>query len=166
MRCNYQGRRYVQKQCKFFRRCMYFQPYQTGACNYMLIWVHEWRNACIILFRCMSEYCVDQSTATPTLTWSKTIILTYNQDGEPKRSKVKCQLIDPSIISLHTDSVLAMAPAVEAICGKWGDPTPNIRIVHAEGKYSFGLSSLYFSGFVVSLGLAICFILMKYHHTS
>jgi predicted sugar kinase len=114
----------------------------------------------------MSEYHVDQSTAMPASTWSKTIILTYNQDGEPKRIKVKCQLIDPSIISSHTVSVLAMAPAVEAICGKWGDPTPNIRVVHAERKYSFGLSSLYFGGFVVSLGVAFCFILMKYHNAS
>ncbi len=119
-----------------------------------------------VLNMLMSEYRVDQSTATPTWTWSKTIRLTYNQHGEPNRSKVKCQLIDPSIISLHTVSVLAMAPAVEAICGKWGDPTPNIRVVHAERKYSSGLSSLYFSGFVVSLGVAFCFILMKYHHAS
>jgi hypothetical protein len=109
----------------------------------------------------MSEYCVDQSTATPTLTWSKTIILAYNKDGEPKRSKVKCQSIDPSIISSHIVSLLAMAPAVEAICRKWGDPTPNICVVHLERKYSFGLSSLYFSGFVVLLGVAFCFILMK-----
>jgi hypothetical protein len=51
MRCNYQGRTYIQKQCKFFRRCMYFQPHKTGAWNYMLIWVHEWQNACRFLFR-------------------------------------------------------------------------------------------------------------------
>jgi hypothetical protein len=52
MRFNYQGRTYVQKPCKFFRRCMHFQPHKTGACNYMHIWVHEWQHACILLFRC------------------------------------------------------------------------------------------------------------------
>jgi hypothetical protein len=34
---------------------MYFQPQKTGACNYMLIWVHEWQNACRFLFRCDSD---------------------------------------------------------------------------------------------------------------
>jgi hypothetical protein len=31
---------------------MYFQPHKTGACNYMLIWVHECQNACRFLFGC------------------------------------------------------------------------------------------------------------------
>jgi hypothetical protein len=30
---------------------MHFRPHKTGACNYMHIWVHEWGNACRILFR-------------------------------------------------------------------------------------------------------------------
>jgi hypothetical protein len=34
---------------------MHFRPHKTGACNYMHIWVHEWRNACRILFRCREE---------------------------------------------------------------------------------------------------------------
>jgi hypothetical protein len=58
MRCSYQGRTYVQKQCKFFRRCMSFHPHKTGACNYMLIWVHEWQNACRFLFRCWGRQTV------------------------------------------------------------------------------------------------------------
>jgi hypothetical protein len=31
---------------------MHFRPHRTRACNYMHIWVHGWRNACRILFRC------------------------------------------------------------------------------------------------------------------
>jgi hypothetical protein len=31
---------------------MHFRPHKTVACNYMHIWVHEWRNACRILFSC------------------------------------------------------------------------------------------------------------------
>jgi hypothetical protein len=43
---------------------MHFQPHKTGACNYMHIWVHEWQNACTILFRCGG--------------WSRTGRLKYN----------------------------------------------------------------------------------------
>jgi hypothetical protein len=60
---------YLQKQCKFFRRCMYFQPHKTGACNYMLIWVHEWQNACRFLFRWGGPICCpskDDSIACAT----------------------------------------------------------------------------------------------------
>jgi hypothetical protein len=35
---------------------MYFRPHRTRACNYMHICVYEWRNACIILFRCWEEF--------------------------------------------------------------------------------------------------------------
>jgi hypothetical protein len=38
---------------------MHFRPHKTGACNYMHIWVHEWRNACRILFRCCYPVCLD-----------------------------------------------------------------------------------------------------------
>jgi hypothetical protein len=52
--------RYVRIQtCKFFHGYMHFQPHTTVACNYMHIWVHEWRNACRILFR-YDEHVIEQ----------------------------------------------------------------------------------------------------------
>jgi hypothetical protein len=36
---------------------MHFRPHKAGACNYMHIWVHKWRNACRILFRCVALRC-------------------------------------------------------------------------------------------------------------
>jgi hypothetical protein len=55
--------------------------------------------------------------------------LTGNQNAQPKWGKVKRPTVDPSIVSPNAISLLAVSPTIQAVMGKWSNPTPEIRVV-------------------------------------